>query len=113
MRGYAYSANREDMGARKGFGDTYGSGRIPLPQDQWFTCEALTEVVPGAKGSGQILQDGKVVAEQKGVDWVGKGKEAKGIWLRWRFMYGGNPDQLLARNVVDQWIRNVELWSHA
>lgn len=110
LRGYAYAANRAQFGEAE-YGITYGRGDVPFPQNKWFTCEVMTEL-GGREGSGTILQDGVVVARQKGVDWIGKGKVANGVWLRWRFMYGGNPDQLLAPNVVDQWVRNVEIWAH-
>lgn len=124
------SANRSALGAtcvsgdaRDG-GDPVGGNKqrcfekyfkgadVALPTGKWLTIDTVSIMNSKNKadGYGYFSMDGKELARQNNVMWVFDPNSSPELWVRWRMMYGGNPEELPPAYDFKEWYKDFELF---
>ena len=121
------AANRSDMGAKcvetvRPGGDpindnnqrcyeiTYGYEDTP-PDGRWVTIELVSVMNEKglANGEAYFTIDGIEGPHQPGIMWAMDPEASPELWVRWRMMYGGNPEELRPPNDMITWYKDFEI----
>lgn len=85
--------------------------RSPNNVGEWVTLElaAVMNDKNKANGAAYFTVDGNVVGRMNGVVWALDPEKSPDLWIRWRMMYGGNPDTLPPPNdILREWYKDFE-----
>ena len=124
---YVGAANRSDLGAkcvaakraggdpinddiRRCFEESYGYEDTP-PAGRWVTVEMVSVMNEAgqANGAAYFTIDGVEGPHQPGIMWAIDPEASPELWIRWRMMYGGNPDELPPPNDMTTWYKDFEI----
>jgi hypothetical protein len=130
LRAAVGSANRSDTGAecvipsggvRPG-GDPVGGdkqrcfealyGTTPaIETGRWVAIEIVNVMNDKgmANGEAYFIVDGQKSPSMQNVMWAMDPESSPELWVRWRMMFGGNPDQLPPPQDIKEWYRGFFL----
>lgn len=128
LRGVIGSANRSELGApcdsapprpgadpiggdkRRCFEALYGT--TPATETgRWITIEIVTVMNDKgvANGEAYFIVDGQKSPSVNNVMWAMDPEASPELWVRWRMMFGGNPDSLPPPQDMKEWYRGFSL----
>lgn len=133
LLGGAGAANRSKLGATcvsprpqdtgpDGGGDPIGGNRqrcfekywgrsATIPTGRWVTIEQVSVMNDKNKSNGAAYYaiDGKEQTRLNNVMWAIDPEASPELWVRWRMMYGGNPEDLPPAYDFKEWYKDFEL----
>lgn len=88
----------------------YGT-RFAINTGRWLTVELVSVMNDKNKANGIAYHtlDGKELSRRTGVMWAFNPELSPHLWMRWRMMYGGNPEQLPPLYDMKEWFKDFEL----